>query len=132
MNEELKRLSDTERQVMAVVWDRGPSRVREVLEVLNDRGRDWAYTTAKTVLDRLENKGYLTRDRSSRAHTYRPRISREELAQRRVRELRARFSPESTRPLIRALVEGGLDQDEIAELRAWLDDLEPADEGDAG
>lgn len=127
MGDELKPLSEAERDVMQVLWERGPSCVRDVLDDLNSRGWDWAYTTAKTVLDRLEGKGYLRRDRTPPAHIYHPRVTRDELARRRVAELRARLFPGSPAPLVRALVEGGLTREEIAELRASLDEIERTD-----
>jgi BlaI family transcriptional regulator, penicillinase repressor len=122
MGEYPQRLSDAEQDVMAVLWEVGPSPVRAVLEALRANGRDWAYTTAKTVLDRLEEKGYLVRDRSSHAHVYHPTLSREELARRRVDELRERLFPRSAGALIRTLVQDQLGRDEIDELRAWLEE----------
>jgi predicted transcriptional regulator len=72
----MTRLGELERAVMDVLWDRGtPATVREVAEVL--RGRDLAYTTVMTVLDRLAGKGMVERERNGRAWSYRPAASRE-------------------------------------------------------
>ena len=57
--------TDRELDVMAVLWQRGPSTVAEVREVLEDA---LAYTTVLTVLDRLERKGMVRRRRDGRAH----------------------------------------------------------------
>ncbi len=60
---------------MDVVWQGGqPLTAREVAAALADRGL--AYTTWLTVLGRLERKGLLQRDKSTRAHTYLPTGSR--------------------------------------------------------
>jgi predicted transcriptional regulator len=72
----MTRLGELERAVMDVLWDRGtPATVREVAEVL--QGRDLAYTTVMTVLDRLTGKGMVERERNGRAWSYRPAASRE-------------------------------------------------------
>src|SRR3712207_3152820 len=61
---------------MDVLWDRGtPASVREVAEALS--GRDLAYTTVMTVLDRLAGKGMVERERTGRAWSYRPSAARE-------------------------------------------------------
>jgi BlaI family transcriptional regulator, penicillinase repressor len=46
-------LSDSEREVLKVLWDRGPGTVREINAELSRRGRHWAYTTVATLLQRL-------------------------------------------------------------------------------
>lgn len=72
----MTRLGDLERAVMDVLWDRsGPATVREVCEALD--GRDLAYTTVMTVLDRLAGKGMVERERAGRAWSYRPAAPRE-------------------------------------------------------
>lgn len=63
---------------MDVVWEHGPHlSVREVLAALT--GRDLAYTTVMTVLDRLAKKELLTREREGRAWHYTAAATREEL-----------------------------------------------------
>lgn len=70
------RLGELERAVMEAVWAAGPSTARQVADSFCDRGL--AYTTWLTVLNRLERKGLLRRERSGRAHTYTPVASRED------------------------------------------------------
>lgn len=61
---------------MDVLWDRsGPASVREVADALP--GRELAYTTVMTVLDRLAGKGMVERERAGRAWSYRPAAARE-------------------------------------------------------
>ena len=66
-------LSDSEREVLKVLWDRGPGTVREINEVLAARGRRWAYTTVATLLQRLAAKQYVAGDPSTVPHVYRAR-----------------------------------------------------------
>lgn len=69
-------LGKLERAVLEVLWDRDqPSLVREVVRALVDR--ELAYTTVMTVLDRLEKKGVVRRERDGRAWRYEPTTTRE-------------------------------------------------------
>ncbi|MEV6633249.1 BlaI/MecI/CopY family transcriptional regulator [Actinoplanes sp. NPDC051470] len=71
-------LGDLEREVMTQLWESaGPLSVRHVHERL--RGRDLAYTTVMTVLDRLAKKGVVTRERDGRAWLYAPAQTREQM-----------------------------------------------------
>ncbi|WP_117671078.1 BlaI/MecI/CopY family transcriptional regulator [Micromonospora sp. MW-13] len=76
----MTRLGDLERAVMDVLWDTVPGTsdgvtVREVADALD--GRELAYTTVMTVLDRLAGKGMVRRQREGRAWRYRAAASRE-------------------------------------------------------
>lgn len=71
------RLGELERTVMEVLWGRGePCLVRDVVRALSER--DLAYTTVMTVLDRLEKKGVVRRQRDGRAWLYEATSSRAE------------------------------------------------------
>jgi predicted transcriptional regulator len=70
------RLGELERSVMEVLWDRDePCVVRDVVRALAER--DLAYTTVMTVLDRLEKKGVVRRQRDGRAWRYEAASTRE-------------------------------------------------------
>jgi predicted transcriptional regulator len=72
----LPGLGELERAIMQVVWAAdGPVTGRAVVDQLT-RARPIAYTTVLTVMDRLVQKGLLTRQRAGRAHTYRAAQSR--------------------------------------------------------
>ncbi|OHV35602.1 MULTISPECIES: BlaI/MecI/CopY family transcriptional regulator [Pseudofrankia] len=73
----MARLGDLERSVMDVLWDsEGWLTAREVAARLQHE-RDLAYTTVLTVLERLEKKGFVRRQRAARAHRYRASDARE-------------------------------------------------------
>ena len=80
-------IPDSELDVLKVLWDRGESTVREVLETLRTAGRQWSYATVATLLDRLETKGVVTSDRSELAFVYRPVITTHEVRQKRLNSL---------------------------------------------
>jgi predicted transcriptional regulator len=116
-------LSDSERQVLKVLWDLGSGTVRELQEVLAGRGRRWAYTTVATLLQRLIAKQYAVGDPTTVPHVYRAAVSREELLERRLQDAADELCDGRAAPLVLALVQGGrLSPEELARLRRLLDE----------
>ncbi len=75
-NREPSRL---EMQVLSVLWGRGPSTVREVLEVMPD-GKARAYTTILSVMQVMEKKGLVSHVAEGNVHVYQARVSRRKVA----------------------------------------------------
>ncbi|HUF48768.1 MAG TPA: BlaI/MecI/CopY family transcriptional regulator [Vicinamibacterales bacterium] len=119
--------SDSELEVLKVLWETGPATVREVAGQLRRRRRRLAYTTVLTLLSRLRDKGYVAADRRDTAHVFRPLVSREELVGSSLTALADRICDGTASPLMYALVRGQqFSADEIAHFRKLLDDLTPA------
>jgi BlaI family transcriptional regulator, penicillinase repressor len=78
-----------ELEILAVLWDLGPSTVREAWEVINAR-RPTGYTTVLKFLQIMHGKGHVTRDASMRSHRYTPVASAEETRARLVEDLAQR------------------------------------------
>jgi len=81
-----KFFGDLEAEVMEIVWANNPVTVKRVLYFLKKK-RDYAYTTAMTVLNRLALKGYLKRVKKSHAYTYIPALNREEFLKYAVKQV---------------------------------------------
>jgi predicted transcriptional regulator len=80
------QLHQLETEVMEVLWERGESCVREVMDALNATGaRTRAYTTYMTIMSRLEAKGMLERRRQGKTNFYRPARTRREYVELRAR-----------------------------------------------
>jgi predicted transcriptional regulator len=112
-------LGPLEITIMEILWTRGESNVREVVDRLD---RPLAYTTVMTTLDRLFKKGILERRKADRAFFYSPTLNRPEWESKRAGDLVADFLsvPEPSRDLlISCLVEAVGHHDE-----ALLDELE--------
>jgi BlaI family penicillinase repressor len=110
-------------EILAVLWSRGPSTVREVHEALPGGGK--GYTTALKLMQIMVGKGLLQRDESSRSHVYTPAIERAEVQRSMVGELIDRaFSGSASALVMRALSSRRASAGELAEIRALLDDLE--------
>ena len=77
-------LHELEAEIMDEVWARGACTVRDVLDALNSRSpTPRAYTTVMTVMQRLDGKGLLERERDGRRDVYVAALSRDEYAQAR-------------------------------------------------
>ena len=72
----LQTPTEGELEILQVLWDRGPSTVREVLDVLNQR-RERAYTSVMSLLTIMVDKGFVEREPRGRAFVYRARRARE-------------------------------------------------------
>jgi predicted transcriptional regulator len=98
------KLSDAEWTVMNAAWEAGPASAREILaRVAPETG--WAYTTVKTLLDRLVEKGALGVDRRARSSLYAPRVSRGQARRQAVRSLLDRAFDGTFGSLVQHLVE---------------------------
>lgn len=116
-------LSVSEREVLKVLWDHGPRTIREINEVLERQGRQWAYTTVATLLQRLVVKKYAANDSSAVPHVYCAVVSRDELLDRRLKDAAEEFCDGRAAPLVLALVQGNqFSADEVARLRRLLDE----------
>jgi len=97
-------LTDLESEVMRVVWDAGPCAVEAVHQVVS-RKRNLKETTIRTLLRRLEQKGYLTHESDGRAYVYRAVEPARSLAARAVRQIIDRFCQGSVEELVSGMVE---------------------------
>ncbi len=114
------RLTDRELDVMTVLWARGSGTVAEVRAALED---DLAYTTVLTVLQTLEEKGFVDHQGEGKAHRYRPLVAREAAEKSAVDRLVSSLFEGSPELLLTHLMaEPELDAAELKRLRKLLDD----------
>lgn len=113
---------------MDVLWDGdGDLSVREVHEKL-ETGRDLAYTTVMTVLDRLAKKNVVTRTRDGRAWRYSPAGTREEMTAATMRNTLESLDTGDRKAAMLHFI-GGASKQEIADLQALLDAASPKSSG---
>jgi BlaI family penicillinase repressor len=97
-------LTDLENEVMQAVWDGGTCTV-EAVHLIVSRNRNLKETTIRTLLRRLEQKGYLTHEADGRAYVYRAVEPARSLAARAVRQIIDRFCQGSVEELVSGMVE---------------------------
>jgi predicted transcriptional regulator len=123
-------VSDSELEVLKVLWAAGPATVRDVAAALRKQRRRLAYNTVLTLLSRLRDKGYVTADRRETAHLFRATVSRDELLGSSLAALADRICDGTASPLVHALVRGQqFTAAEVAQFRKLLDDLSRKDRG---
>jgi BlaI family transcriptional regulator, penicillinase repressor len=69
------KLTDAEWALMNCVWQKHPATVREIADSL-PKNREWAYTTIKTMLDRLVEKGVLSESKKGISSIYSPLVTK--------------------------------------------------------
>jgi BlaI family penicillinase repressor len=114
-------LTTQELAIMKVIWRRDTATVRDVYEDLRST-RHIAYTTVMTMMNILEAKGYLKKEKEGRAFHYRPSRPARMVIASMVREFVNRVFDGAARPLLVHLVKDGrLDEDERRELRRLIE-----------
>lgn len=125
LSEKTLELSPAELEVLRVLWDRGPSTVRQVLDALTGRGRDWAYTTVLTFLSRMNQKGVVSSDKSGLAHVYRAAVTRNRVRRERLRSLVNDLYDGAAGPLVLQLVKSQrLSRDDLEALQQLIEELD--------
>lgn len=118
-------LGAAELEALKALWDNGALTVRQVMNHLHDTGRKVAYTTVLTFLSRLEQKGFVTSDKSDLAYVYRAAVSRERVRRTRLRELVRQLYDGAAGPLVLQLVRTQkLSREEIDELHTLIEELD--------
>jgi predicted transcriptional regulator len=125
MDRSLQDPSETELAVLQVLWDQGPTTIRQVTDTLYPGGDAAHYWTVQKLLERLENKGHVSRDRSGHAHVFRALTDRDTLVGRRLRAMAAKLTGGLMAPLLTHLVRAeALTAQERQELRHLIDELD--------
>lgn len=113
--------TELEHAILHVLWDRGPSTVREVRNALEPE-RDLAYTTVMTTLTTMHRKKYVNRSKDGLGYVYRARIKQTATAGRMLQDVIHRAFSGSTSAVVQHLIEtSNLEDDELESLRALID-----------
>jgi predicted transcriptional regulator len=115
--------TDAELRILQILWDRGPSTVREVFDALPDN--DSGYTTVLKTMQIMTEKSLVTRDESNRSHIYKAKRKAEQTQRSLVKDLAARaFGGATNKLVMQALKAKKVSATELAEIRELLDELE--------
>jgi predicted transcriptional regulator len=123
-------ITESELAVLRILWDRGPSTIRQLTDVLYPEGSAAQYATVQKLLDRMEAKEYVERDRMLYVHVFAAALDRDELIGRRLRSLAEALCDGSMTPLLTHLARAKdlSDEDRLA-LRAIIDEDESDEPG---
>jgi predicted transcriptional regulator len=116
------RPTDAELAILRILWDRGPSTVRQVLERMTTE-RQPGYTTALKLLQIMTEKGLVDRDERDRTHIYRARLSEETTQRQLVRDLVDRaFGGSAGKLVMQALATRRASVEELKDIRQAIDE----------
>lgn len=116
--------TEGELELLQILWQRGPSTVREIYDALSpDKQR--GYTTTLKILQKMTAKGLVRRDESSRSHIYHPSLRAEQTQRQLAGDLLKRaFGGSPARLVVAALDAKKASKQDLAEIRRLLDELE--------
>ena len=123
---ELDRITDAELSILQILWERGEATTREITTALYEAVTDPKMASAQKLLERLQAKGCVERDRSERAHRFRPLVSQEEFLRSRLQALADRLCDGALVPMVTTLLRSKtLSRSEREQLRTLIGDLWP-------
>ena len=123
MGESTQSVTKAELSILEFLWDSGPSTKRELAQALYPAGRNSDVATVHKLLQRLEVKGHVVRDRSAMAHVFLTAAPKNEFVGGQLEALAEKLSGGSLGPLVMYLVEGRrLTNQERCKLRRLLDE----------
>jgi predicted transcriptional regulator len=118
-------VTETELSILQVLWDQETATIRQLTDVLYPAGGTAAYATVQKLLERLETKGCVQRERRAAAHTFRAAVDRDELIGRRLQAMAEQMCGGSLTPLLTHLVRARrLSARERQRLRTLIDELD--------
>ena len=118
------RPTDSELAILGVLWERGPSTVRDVHDALNKDGAT-GYTTVLKILQIMTEKGLVVRDETERAHVYESRYGEQKTQRQLLADLAERaFGGSATKLVMQALSGRKASASELTAIRELLDTLE--------
>ena len=122
MEEKLRRLPDSELEVMQVLWELEEPISRPAIEEKMAQKRSLAVTTLLTLLTRLAEKGYVRVEKEGRRSRYVPLVTRREYQAAQSRCFVEKVCGGSISAFASALCDSGLSREELAELRRLLEE----------
>jgi len=124
MKQRTRRPTDAELTILQVLWDIGPSTVREVFKIISS-GKKVGYTTVLKLMQIMTDKGLVERDENCRPQLYRPCLPREQTERQLIKDLADRaFGGSARRLVMQALEAKKASPDELAQIEKLFNKLE--------
>ena len=120
----LPKPTDSELEILNILWEKGPSTVRDVHEVL-EKNKDAGYTTTLKLMQIMHDKGLLTRNVTAKSHVYTANISQEktqgQLLKRMIDNV---FNGSASQLVMQALGDYKTNPKELEEIKKYLEEIE--------
>jgi|SRR6516165_11773076 predicted transcriptional regulator len=119
-------VTEKELEVLRILWEHGPLPIGRITAVLYSDRRSSYYATVQKLLERLEGKGYVKRDRSQNIHVFSAAVGRDDIVGRRLRAVAEQLCDGSWTPLLTHLVQASkLSDADRAALRRLIAESSP-------
>lgn len=116
--------TEKELDILAILWQQGPSTVRQINEEMNKQQRT-GYTTTLKLMQIMTEKGLLVRDDSKFQHIFTPAVTEEKTQNQVVGDLLEKvFAGSAEKLVMRALSAKKVNPDELARIKKMLDEME--------
>ena len=123
MGRTARDITESELAVLRILWERGTATIRHLTDVLYPGGGAAQYATVQKLLDRMEAKQFVRRDRSLFVHQFAAVLDRDQLIGRRLRSLVESLCDGSLTPLLTHLARASdLSEDDRQALRAMIEE----------
>lgn len=123
MEEQIKP-TDSEMEILNVLWEHGPSSVREVNDIIS-RKKDAGYTTTLKLMQIMLQKGLLERDESERSHIYKAAVNKEQTQKQILRRMIDQvFNGSAAQLVMQALGKHETTPEELEQIKQYLKKME--------
>jgi predicted transcriptional regulator len=124
MNNSIQHPTDSELEILGILWESGPSTVRFVNEKLNEN-RKVGYTTTLKIMQIMYDKGLVYRDERTKSHIYSPKIEENAIQKRLINKmLDMAFRGSASKLIMQILGSHKTSREEQEEIRKLLDEMD--------
>lgn len=117
--------TDSELEILGILWVNGPSSVRAVNELLNTKTKTVGYTTTLKIMQIMNDKELVERDTSSRSHIYKPLVKEKDTKNNILKDLiNTTFSGSATKLVLQALGSQKTSQKDLEEIKLLIEQIE--------
>lgn len=126
----MKRLPDSELEIMMIIWDYNKPVTRFEIEERMEEGRKLSPTTVLSFLSRLQEKGFLAVRKSGKNNVYLALVEKEDYMRTESRNILKRLYQNSARNFIAALYDGdSLSEEDLKELEDYISEKRKGQQG---
>lgn len=116
--------TESEMDILKILWEQGPSTVREVHDILSEK-KEAGYTTTLKLMQIMNDKGLLTRNDESKSHVYSAAVKKQSIQKEVVgKMIDSFFKGSSAKLIMHALGNHRASKEEIREIKNYLDEIE--------
>jgi len=115
--------TQAELEILSIIWERETATVREIFEVINRR-KPTIYTTVLKLLQIMDEKNLVERDRTNRAHVYRAKIKQSDTGKQMLRDVVQKVFGGSALKLVQQVLETETTAEDLREIRKMIRDAE--------